>query len=304
MSDAAASQPELNPAQSSKRNLSGDDLTQAVLESFARGQTERFTQISQSLVRHLHAFINEVKLTEDEWAKGIEFLTRTGHITTDKRQEFILLSDTLGASMLVIGINSHRPPNATEPTVFGPFFVANSPRFENGDNIAGGAPGELCYMWGNVRSTTGDPIANARMEIWQADDEGHYDVQVEGLETARGRGQIFTDDAGGYRFWSVRPSAYPIPYDGPVGNMLKAANRSPMRPAHVHFAISAEGYQTIVTHVFTEGDPYLDSDAVFGVKSSLIAPVTQHEPGTAPDGTPVGVPYYTMNYDFVLAPSA
>jgi hydroxyquinol 1,2-dioxygenase len=291
------------PKPEPKRNLSGADLTNAVLASFAHGKTERFTQISQSLVRHLHDFISEVQLTEEEWAQGIEFLTRVGHITTDKRQEFILLSDTLGASMLVIGINSHRPPAATEPTVFGPFFVANSPRFEFGANIAGGAPGELCYLDGSVRSVAGEPIANARMEIWQADDEGHYDVQVEGLGGARGRGHLFTDSEGRYAFWSVRPSAYPIPDDGPVGDMLKAANRSPMRPAHVHFAISAEGYQTLVTHVFEEGDSYLDSDAVFGVKSSLIAPFERHEPGAAPDGSPVGVPYYTMRYDFTLAPA-
>lgn len=286
----------------SARNLSGAGLTEAVLASFAHGDSERFTQIAQSLVRHLHAFLSEVQLTEEEWAKGIEFLTRTGHITTDQRQEFILLSDVLGASMLVIGINNQRPSKATESTVFGPFFVANSPRFAIGDNIANGAPGEPCYMEGSVRSLAGEAIPNARIEIWQADDEGHYDVQVTDLAAARGRGHLFSDGDGRYAFWSVRPSAYPIPDDGPVGDLLAAAKRSPMRPAHVHFMITAPGYQTLVTHVFAEGDPYLDSDAVFGVKTSLITPFERHEAGVAPDGGQVNTPYYTMRYDFTLAP--
>jgi hydroxyquinol 1,2-dioxygenase len=286
----------------SARNLSGAGLTEAVLASFAHGDSERFTQIAQSLVRHLHAFISDVQLTEEEWAKGIEFLTRTGHITTEQRQEFILLSDVLGASMLVIGINNQRAPEATESTVFGPFFVANSPRFANGDNIANGAPGEPCYMEGYVRSLAGEALPDARVEVWQADDEGHYDVQVAGLPAARGRGHLFTDSDGRYAFWSVLPSAYPIPDDGPVGDLLTAANRSPMRPAHVHFMITAPGYQTLVTHVFAEGDSYLDSDAVFGVKTSLITPFARHEPGAAPDGSQISAPYYTMRYDFTLAP--
>ncbi len=286
----------------SSRNLSGAGLTEAALASFAHGDSERFTQIAQSLVRHLHAFISEVQLTEEEWAKGIDFLTRAGHITTDQRQEFILLSDVLGASMLVIGINNQRPAGATESTVFGPFFVANSPRFAVGDNIAGGAPGEPCYMEGYVRALSGAAVPNARVEVWQADDEGHYDVQVPDLSAARGRGHLFTDSDGRYAFWSVRPSAYPIPDDGPVGDLLAAANRSPMRPAHVHFMIIAPGYQTLVTHVFADGDPYLDSDAVFGVKTSLITPFERHEAGATPDGGQLNMPYYTMRYDFVLTP--
>jgi hydroxyquinol 1,2-dioxygenase len=288
----------------SARNLSGADLTEAVLASFAHGGSERFTQIAQSLVRHLHAFISEVQLTDEEWAKGIEFLTRAGHITTDQRQEFILLSDVLGASMLVIGINNQRPAGATESTVFGPFFVANSPRFAVGDNIAGGAPGEPCYMEGYVRALSGAAVPNARVEIWQADEEGHYDVQVAGLPAPRGRGHLFTDANGRYAFWTVRPSAYPIPDDGPVGDLLAAASRSPMRPAHVHFMITAPGYQTLVTHVFAEGDPYLDSDAVFGVKTALITPFARHAPGVAPDGSQMSAPYYTARYDFTLAPTS
>jgi hydroxyquinol 1,2-dioxygenase len=287
----------------SARNLSGDALTAAVLASFAHGESVRFTQIAQSLVRHLHAFISEVELTEEEWAQGIEFLTRMGHITSDQRQEFILLSDALGASMQVIGINHQRPMGATESTVFGPFFVANSPRFALGQDICGGAPGEPLYMDGVVRALSGDVVPNARVEVWQADDEGHYDVQVEGLAAPRGRGHLFTAPDGRYAFWTVRPSAYPIPDDGPVGDLLTAARRSPMRPAHIHFMITAPGYQTLVTHVFAAGDPYLDSDAVFGVKSSLITAFVRHEPGLAPDASQRMTPFYTARYDFTLAPA-
>ena len=288
---------------SSARNLSGAALTAAVLESFAHSESPRFTQIAQSLVRHLHAFITEVGLTEEEWASGVEFLTRVGHVTTDQRQEFILLSDVLGVSMQVIGVNHQRPAGATESTVFGPFFVASSPRFAIGEDIAGGAPGDPLYIDGVVRALSGEALPDARIEIWQADDEGHYDVQLAGLPAPRGRGHLFTGPDGRYAFWTVRPSAYPIPNDGPVGDLLAAARRSPMRPAHIHFMITAPGYQTLVTHVFVADDPYLDSDAVFGVKSSLITPFIRHEPGLAPDGAPRAAPYFTARYDFTLAPA-
>jgi hydroxyquinol 1,2-dioxygenase len=310
-----------NTAANGTRNFADEDLARAVLASFGDSKSERFREVVQSLVRHLHAFVSEVKLTEEEWFKGIDFLTRTGHITDDERQEFILLSDVLGVSMLVVGIN-HRhpmgttesvevvggvtdrhPTGATEATVFGPFFVEGSPRYKNGDDIANGASGEPCFMQGQVLSITGEPIPDAHIEVWQADAEGFYDVQYEDLSGARGRGHLYSDEEGRYWFWSVKPEAYPIPHDGPVGELLSAANRSPMRPAHVHFMIKAPGYETLITHVFKEGDPHLDSDAVFGVKSSLITRFERHEPGTAPDGTKMDVPFYTMNYDFILAPS-
>lgn len=284
------------------RNLSGETLTAAVLASFSHCASDRLTEIMASLVRHLHAFVGEVQLTEEEWASGIDFLTRVGHITTDQRQEFILLSDVLGVSMQVIGINHQRPAGATESTVFGPFFTANSPRYANGDDMANGAPGEPCYMHGSVRSLDGALIPDARIEVWQADDLGHYDVQYDDLENARGRGHLFSDGSGHYAFWSLLPTAYPIPDDGPVGDLLTAARRSPMRPAHVHFMITAPGYHTLVTHVFAKGDSYLDTDAVFGVKSSLIVPFERHEAGAAPDGRQMDRPYATMRYDFVLAP--
>jgi hydroxyquinol 1,2-dioxygenase len=292
-----------NTAAGGTRNLADEGLTRAVLASFGNSESERFQEIVQSLVRHLHAFVSEVELTEEEWFKGIDFLTRTGHITDDRRQEFILLSDVLGVSMLVIGLNNRKPAGATESTVFGPFFVEGSPRYTNGDDIANGAPGEPCFMQGRVLSVTGEPIPDARIEVWQADEAGFYDVQYDDLSEPRGRGHLYTDEEGRYWFWSVKPEAYPIPDDGPVGELLDAANRSPMRPAHVHFMVKAPGYETLITHVFAEGDRHLDSDAVFGVKSSLITSFERHEPGTAPDGTDMDTPFYTMSYDVVLAPS-
>jgi hydroxyquinol 1,2-dioxygenase len=284
------------------RNLADEDLTQAVLASFEGAGSERFKTVAGSLVRHLHAFATEVGLTEEEWFAGIDFLTRTGHITDDKRQEFILLSDVLGLSMLVVGLNHQRPPEATESTVFGPFFVEGAPAFANGDDIAAGAPGEPCFMEGRVLSVDGAPIAGARIAIWQADEDGFYDVQYAGLDEARGRGYLETGSDGRFWFWSVKPEAYPIPADGPVGDLLAAGGRGPMRPAHVHFKVTAEGFQTLITHVFVEGDEYLDSDAVFGVRSRLIGRFEQHEPGRAPDGRELDVPFWTMSYDLILAP--
>ena len=284
-----------------RRDLSDAALTSAVVESFAGAPDERFKTLMTSLVRHLHAFASEVELTEQEWFAAIDFLTRTGHITDDRRQEFILLSDVLGLSMLVVGINNRRPPEATESTVFGPFFVEGSPGFENGDDIANGAPGEPCLMQGRVVGVDGEPVAGARIEVWQADEDGFYDVQYADLEQARGRGHLASDGDGRYWFWSVKPRAYPIPDDGPVGDLLEAGGRGPMRPAHVHFKVDADGFQTLITHVFVAGDEHLDSDAVFGVRENLIATFEQHEPGTAPDGREMDVPYWTMRYDMVLA---
>jgi hydroxyquinol 1,2-dioxygenase len=283
-----------------RRDLADAALTDAVVDSFT---TEgRFTTVMTSLVRHLHAFASEVELTEAEWFAGIDFLTRVGHITDDKRQEFILLSDVLGLSMLVVGINNRRPPEATESTVFGPFFVAGSPGFENGDDLAQGAPGEPCLMQGRVVSVEGEPVAGAHIEVWQADEDGFYDVQYADLDHAQGRGHLASDDEGRFWFWSVKPEAYGIPDDGPVGELLRAAGRSPMRPAHVHFKVDAPGFQTLITHVFVAGDAHLDSDAVFGVRENLIGEFTRHEPGTAPDGSERDAPYWTMTYDMVLAP--
>jgi hydroxyquinol 1,2-dioxygenase len=283
------------------RNLSNEALTDAVLESFEGAASERFREIAESLVRHVHGFVTDVGLTEDEWFAGIDFLTRTGHVTNDKRQEFILLSDVLGVSMLVIGLNNRKPAGATEATVFGPFFVAGSPLVENGGDIANGASGTACFVSGSILSTDETPIGGARIEVWQADDEGLYDVQHVGLHAPQGRGHLFSAADGSFSFWTVRPEAYPIPTDGPVGDLLAAAGRGPMRPAHIHFRVEAAGYETLTTHVFAAGDEFLDGDAVFGVKGSLIAHFVEHEPGTAPDGSIRADPFATMAYDLVLA---
>ena len=285
------------------RNLADEELTQAVLASFADSRSDRFEEVVRSLVSHLHAFASDVQLTEAEWLAGIDFLTRTGHITDEKRQEFILLSDVLGLSMLVVGLNHSKHAEVTPSTVFGPFFVDGSPAFANGDDIANGAPGEPCLVHGRILSVTGEPVAGARIEVWQADDDGFYDVQHDGLDEPRGRGHLYSESDGRFWFWSVKPRHYPIPSDGPVGDLLGAANRSPMRPAHVHIMVSAERYETVTTHVFADGDPYLDSDAVFGVKSELVAPVVRHEPGRTPDGREFDGPYWSITYDIVLAPA-
>jgi hydroxyquinol 1,2-dioxygenase len=290
------------PRANGTRNLADEDLTQAVLATFSHAKSERYQQVMQSLVKHLHAFVKDVELTEDEWFKAIDYLTRTGHITDDKRQEFVLLSDVLGVSMLVIDINNKQFVDATASTVFGPFFFEGSPLFANGDDIANGASGEPCFMYGRVLSTTGEPLPDAHIEIWQADDNGFYDVQNKDSTQVYGRGHLHADSEGSYYFWSVRPEAYPIPNDGPVGELLDAANRSPMRPAHVHFMITVPGYKTLITHVFKEGDQFLDSDAVFGVRSSLITNFERHEPGVAPDGKKLDISFYTMHYDFLLPP--
>jgi hydroxyquinol 1,2-dioxygenase len=279
------------------------DLTDEVLRSFAGAPDPRVREIAESLVRHLHGFVAEVEPTEEEWRAAIGFLTRTGHTTTDTRQEWILLSDVLGVSMQVIGINHPKPTGATESTVFGPFFVEGSPRAEAGDDISGGAKGQPCHVAARVLDVAGAPVAGARVEVWQADEDGFYDVQYEDLDRPQGRAHLFSGEDGRLDFWTVLPEAYPIPQDGPVGELLRAAERSPMRPAHVHFMVSAAGYETLTTHVFAAGDPYLGSDAVFGVKESLVAEFARHEPGEGPGGRTLEVPWFSMAYDLVLAPA-
>jgi hydroxyquinol 1,2-dioxygenase len=273
------------------RNLNQDTITQAVLARFADTPEPRLREIMTSLVQHLHAFAREVKLTEAEWFKGIEFLTRVGHQTDDKRQEFILLSDTLGLSMLTVAMNNDKPAGCTEATVFGPFHVEDAPTYQLGDDVANGAVGAPCQVSGHVRGLGGEAVADAEIEVWQADAEGRYDVQREGLEEYQARGVLRSSADGQYHFRSILAEAYPIPDDGPVGDMLRATQRHPWRPAHLHFMIKAPGYETLTTHVFRNGDAYLDSDAVFGVRQSLIADWVRQ-----PDGS------YRVAFDFVLNP--
>ena len=277
-------------------------LTEAVEASFEGSRDPRFREVMQALVRHLHAFAREVELTEAEWFAAIDFLTRTGHMSDDKRQEFVLLSDTLGLSMLTVGLNQGAGTAATEPTVFGPFFVEGSPEVPEGGDLAQGASGDPCLVRGRVLDTEGRPLAGALVEVWQADDEGFYDVQRPELDRAQGRGHLRARDDGGFSFWTVRPVAYPIPDDGPVGEMLAAAGRGPMRPAHIHFMVLAEGHRKLITHVFDREDRYLSDDAVFGVKESLIGEFVRHEAGEAPDGRRLAQTFYSLDFDFVLDP--
>ena len=274
------------------RNLNQDNITQAVIASFANTGDARLKQIMTSLVQHLHAFAREVRLTEEEWFKGIDFLTRCGHITDDKRQEFILLSDVLGLSMLTVAQNNDKPAGCTEATVFGPFHVEGAPRYELGADIANGAKGIPCLVRGTVRGIGGEPVPGAELDVWQSDDDGLYDVQHEGLGHAQARGILTADQEGRFHFRSIVAVPYPIPHDGPVGELLQATGRHPWRPAHLHFLIKASGYETLITHVFRDRSEYLDSDAVFGVRQSLVCDWVQQ-----PDGS------YLLEYDFVLNPS-
>jgi hydroxyquinol 1,2-dioxygenase len=274
------------------RNLNQDNITQAVIASFSGTPNPRLKEIMTSLVQHLHAFAREVKLTEEEWSQGIEFLTRCGHITDDKRQEFILLSDVLGLSMLTVAMNNDKPAGCTEATVFGPFHVEGAPHYELGEDIANGAKGTPCLVSGKVKGVNGEPIPGAVMDVWQSDDDGLYDVQHADLGHAQARGIVQSDSEGHYHFRSIVAVPYAIPHDGPVGQMLEATGRHPWRPAHLHFMVKAPGYETLITHVFRDHSDYLDSDAVFGVRQSLVCDWAEQADGS-----------YKMQYDFVLNPS-
>lgn len=274
------------------RNLNQDTITQAVIASLANTPDPRLKEIMTSLVQHLHAFAREVNLTEDEWFRGIDFLTRCGHITDAKRQEFILLSDVLGLSMLTVAMHNDKPAGCTEATVFGPFHVEGAPHYELGDDIANGAKGTPCVVRGTVRGLHGEPVPGATLDVWQSDEDGLYDVQHAGLDHAQSRGIVKADAQGRYHFRSIVAVPYAIPHDGPVGQMLQATGRHPWRPAHLHFMIQAPGYETLITHVFRDNSEYLDSDAVFGVRQSLVCDWTEQSDGT-----------YLMEYDFVLNPA-
>jgi hydroxyquinol 1,2-dioxygenase len=282
------------------RNLDENTITTEAIERIANTPDPRLKQIMSSLIRHLHEFAREVDLTEKEWFEGIQFLTATGDMTDEKRQEFILLSDALGLSMLVIAQNNRKPKGCTEATVFGPFHVAGAPHFALGADIANGAVGEPCYVRATIKGLDGVPIPNAVVEVWQADADGFYDMQYKGNDTHRARGVLRSNAEGQVYFKSVLAQAYPIPSDGPVGRMLEATARHPWRPAHMHFMIEAPGYQRLVTHVFRDHDQYLDSDAVFGVRSSLITHWDKHEAGATPDGGQSDSVFYTLDFDFIL----
>jgi len=286
-------------------NQDENTITAEVLSRLQNTANPRLKQIMTSLIRHLHEFAREVELTEAEWLQGIKFLTDAGHITDDRRQEFVLLSDTLGLSMLLIAQNNRKPQRCTEATVFGPFHVEGAPEYALGEDIANGAKGEPCYVNARVMGLEGEPVAGARVDVWQADEAGFYDSQYADNEQMRARGTLHTDQNGRLQFRTILPVAYPVPSDGPVGRMLSATGRHPWRPAHIHFMIEAPDYEKLVTHVFRDADQYLRSDTVFGVRSSLIAHYQQHPAGgTTPAGERSDERFYTLDFDFVLNPSS
>jgi len=281
------------------RDFTEHSITDAVIAAFDKTPDTRLKTLINGLVRHLHDYAREVRLTQEEWTFAIDFLTRTGHTCTDVRQEFILLSDTLGLSMLVDAINHPNADGATDTTVLGPFYVEDPPELPRGANVSQDLPGEPLFVEGTVRGN-GGPLRNAIVDIWHSDQDGYYDVQRADLEGAHLRARFRTDVDGRFWFWSIVPSRYPIPDDGPVGDMLAATGRHPFRPAHVHFMIAAPGYETLVTHVFSADDQYLDSDAVFGVKNSLVRDFACESPGVAPDGRHMDRPWRKLGYDFGL----
>lgn len=276
--------------------FSEDTSVETVNARMGATTSPRMAKVMAALVKHLHAFAKEIHLTQQEWEVGIGFLTRTGQICSGERQEFILLSDMLGVSMLVDAINNRRPAGATENTVFGPFHVADAPLREMGANISLDGKGESCLFSGRVVDLQGNPVAGACVDVWSDNADGFYDVQQPGIQPKwNNRGRFVTGADGAYRFRGIRPVSYPIPDDGPVGKMLGQMGRHPYRPAHMHYLVTAPGYQRLVTHTFVGGDAYLASDAVFGVKSTLIAPF---HPLTGAETL------WHSPFDFVLTPEA
>ena len=288
-----------------------NELTKAVLARLEGAADPRFAEVMRSLITHLHAFIREVDLKPDEWMNGIQFLTAVGQTCTDKRQEFILLSDTLGASMMVVMLDQARAmakeraglraTEATEATVQGPYYWEGAPDLPLGANIAEGVSGEPTFYSGRITDTSGQPLRGALLDLWSGDGDGNYDMQIEGAEMAA-RARIRTDEQGRYWFWSIRPTYYPVPVDGPVGRMLGGMGRHPNRPGHIHMKVSAPGHVPLTTHLFVANSPYIDSDAVFGVRPSLIVDYEKHPAGQAPDGRVMEQPYWSAHYDFCLEP--
>ena len=282
-------------------------LTEEVVRAFGTTPDPRLREIMQSLVRHLHAFTREVDLTPEEWFAGLEFLRRIGQTCTERRAEHILLSDTLGLSMLVVSLAQARASRrniagATEATVEGPFYWPGAPDVEAGGDLAVGVSGEPALYTGYVTDTAGRPLAGALLDVWSGDGEGFYDVQLSATPSMAARGKVRTDAAGRYHFWSIRPNFYPIPADGPVGEMMRATNRNINRPGHIHMMVSADGHVPVTTHLFVKDSPHLDEDAVFGKRDSLVVPFARHEAGKAPDGRVLATHWWSAEYTFRLAP--
>ncbi len=279
-----------------------DQITQNVLNSMANAPNARLKAVMESFITHLHAFLREVEPTQDEWMQGIHFLTRTGWMCDDKRQEFILLSDITGTTMLVDAINHRSQNGATESTIFGPFYREGAPELPLGASISQDGRGEPAVISGRVLSIDGTPIPNALLDVWETDENGLYEQQDPEQPDMNLRGKFRTDSDGRYLFVGIKPVSYPIPDDGPVGQLLRSLGRHPYRPAHIHLLISAEGYHSVTTHLFVQGDPYLDSDAVFGTKDSLVVDFARNDSKEQAKRYGVTAPFYTVEYDFVLEP--
>ena len=287
-----------------------DKLMQDVQDAFANTPDPRLRQLMTALVKHVHAFAREVDLTPDEWMAGLMYLTRTGQISTEMRPEFILLSDTLGLSMMVVALqqarasgNAKGATEATEATVQGPFYWPEAPEVALGADLGEGVPGEPTLYMGRVTDLDGQPLVGALLDIWSGDGDGLYDMQLSAEPSMRARGRLRTDAEGRYWFWSIRPTFYPVPDDGPVGEMLRATARSINRPGHIHLMVSAQGHVPLTTHLFVRGSPYIDEDVVFGKRDSLVVDFEAHPPGKAVDGREMTTPYHSASYDFRLAPT-
>jgi hydroxyquinol 1,2-dioxygenase len=281
-----------------------ETATGAVVASFEGTPDPRLRAVLGSLVRHLHGFVREVEPTFEEWERAVAFLTATGQRCDDQRQEFILLSDVLGVTMLVDAINHRKASAATESTVLGPFHVVASPRRELGDSIDLVGTGQPCVVTGRVASLDGSPLPGALVDVWQADDHGFYDVQrPDAQPEGNGRGLFACDGDGRFWFRTVTPSAYPIPTDGPVGDLLTASGRHPYRPAHIHLIVAAEGHLPVTTHIFVAGSPYLDSDAVFAVKQSLVRDFAEVDDPDQAAAYGLEPPFRQARFDVVLQPA-
>ena len=299
MSEAEMSKAEMSDVQTARE----EELVARVLAAFDGTPDPRTRDVVLGLVRHLHAFLREVRPTEGEWMRGIEFLTAVGQKSDERRQEFILLSDILGASMQTITVNHPAAGDATESTVLGPFFDEGAPEIPLGGDIANGGTGRPLWVEGTVRDTSGAPVPGARLDVWEADGDGLYDMQY-GDDRLSTRGWLTADDEGAYAFWAIEPLNYPVPDDGPVGDLLRASGRTPMRASHLHFLVTAPSYRTLITHIFVKGDPGLPTDAVFGVRDSLIKDfVEQAASDPTPDGRDLdGRDWTRVRFDIVLAP--
>ncbi|WP_299629166.1 intradiol ring-cleavage dioxygenase [uncultured Tateyamaria sp.] len=282
-----------------------ENSAEVVISRIADTTDPRLAEVIGVITRHLHAAVKEIEPTQEEWLTAIKFLTETGHMSDDWRQEYILLSDIFGVSMLVDAINNRKPSGASESTVLGPFHVPDVPESPMGSNICLDGKGHPMLIKGRILNTKGAPIDNVKIDVWQTNDDGFYDVQQKGIQPDFNlRGVFRTGPDGNYTFWGAKPRFYPIPDDGPVGKLLGNLGRHPYRPAHLHYILEADGYETLVTHIFDPDDKYIHSDAVFGVKESLLAKFDLIDDPDRIAAEGAEGPFYEVVHDFVLAPAS